>query len=113
VFHQLHCLDAIRQAYYVAYDAAIRGEKLEVHSIPEMAAEEHVRHCVEFIRQILTCMADRTIEKKNEAGGVTGFGTTHRCADYGELVRKVEQWHKENGEDLEVKTTHAHDQHPH
>ncbi|KAF2648524.1 hypothetical protein K491DRAFT_612607, partial [Lophiostoma macrostomum CBS 122681] len=113
VFHQLHCLDAIRQAYYTAYNAAMRGEKLDADSIPEMAGEEHVKHCVELIRQSLTCMADRTIEMKNQEGGVTGFGTTHQCADYEELVRRVEQWHRENGEDMEVESTHAHHQHPH
>ncbi|KAF2245314.1 hypothetical protein BU26DRAFT_384158, partial [Trematosphaeria pertusa] len=82
VFHQLHCLDAIRQAYYLAYDAATAGDQLGKDDVPEMVEEVHIRHCVELLRVSLMCVADRTIEKKNEMGGVTGFGTEHKCADY-------------------------------
>ena len=33
------------------------------------------------------CMADTTIEVKDEAaGGVHGFGVEHRCADWDQLI---------------------------
>lgn len=36
------------------------------------------------------CSADRTVERRNELGGVTGFGTEHKCADYERLVKRVQ-----------------------
>jgi hypothetical protein len=62
VFHQLHCLDALRQAYYVAYDAAIAGQKLKLEDAPEMSNEKHVVHCIELLIQSLMCASDRTVE---------------------------------------------------
>jgi hypothetical protein len=108
VFHQLHCLDAIRQAYYMAYDAAIAGHRLDEDSIPEMAIEKHVMHCIELIRQSLMCASDRTVEVKDALGGVTGFGTTHTCADYGVLVKRIEGWKEQNGDDMEYRQGHSH-----
>ncbi|KAF2738047.1 hypothetical protein EJ04DRAFT_429675 [Polyplosphaeria fusca] len=113
VFHQLHCLDAIRQAYYQAYDAAIASQWLKAETIPEMTSEAHVMHCIELLRQSLMCASDRTVEVKNSLGGVTGFGTAHKCADYGVLVRKIEVWKMESGDDMEYQSGSAHHSHPH
>lgn len=76
-----------------------------------MVEEVHIRHCVELLRVSLMCVADRTIEKKNEMGGVTGFGTEHKCADYDGLVRTIEKWHRENGDDMAKESGHAHHNH--
>ncbi|KAF2112273.1 hypothetical protein BDV96DRAFT_634036 [Lophiotrema nucula] len=111
VFHQLHCLDAIRQAYFLAYDAAIAGKRLETAGIPEMTSEKHVTHCVELLRQSLMCASDRTVEVKNAVGGVTGFGTEHKCADYGALVSRIEVWKMEIGDDMEHQSGHTHHKH--
>jgi hypothetical protein len=41
------------------------------------------------------CAADRTLEEKDEKGGVSGFGTAHQCVDYEKLVKTVESWQRE------------------
>ena len=65
--------------------------------INEMESEAHVKHCLDFLRQSLMCLADRTVEVQTEEGGVTGFGTTHQCVDWDELIRTVEAWQKDVG----------------
>ncbi|KAF2707642.1 hypothetical protein K504DRAFT_383505, partial [Pleomassaria siparia CBS 279.74] len=92
VFHQLHCLDAIRHSYWQFHDAAVEGRKVSDNDFPVHTSPSHVRHCTDLLRQSLMCNADRTLEVKDDMGGVSGFGTTHRCYDYRELVRIVEEW---------------------
>jgi hypothetical protein len=38
------------------------------------------------------CYSDRTVEIKDDKGGVTGFGVAHQCASYEELVRIIDGW---------------------
>lgn len=57
-----------------------------------MTSPSHVRHCVDLLRQSLMCSADRTLEVKDDKGGVSGFGTVHHCYDYEELLYTVEKW---------------------
>jgi hypothetical protein len=38
------------------------------------------------------CFSDRTVEQKDDTGGVTGFGVTHQCFDYERLVELVDSW---------------------
>ncbi|OCL07611.1 hypothetical protein AOQ84DRAFT_294758, partial [Glonium stellatum] len=92
VFHQLHCLDAIRHSYWQLHDAAIEGRKISDEDFPMMTSPSHVRHCVDLLRQSLMCNSDRTVEEKDDKGGVSGFGTTHQCYDYKQLVHLVEGW---------------------
>lgn len=59
--------------------------------VPQLA--HHWGHCVDYLRQALTCAADVTLEALQTptgstatAGGglaaVDGWGTTHLCRDY-------------------------------
>lgn len=53
----------------------------------------HIRHCIDLLRQSLMCNADLTIELKNEElGGVTGFGTVHRCVDWPGLLKWIQPY---------------------
>ncbi|KAG6999525.1 hypothetical protein G7Y79_00034g069480 [Physcia stellaris] len=93
VFHQLHCLDGIRQGYWALHSAAIVGEKVDDSEIPMMYSPAHIRHCIDLIRQSLMCQPDLTVEVKDpEIGGVTGFGTQHQCKDWGELIAWTRKW---------------------
>jgi len=56
MFHQLHCLEMIREAFIVGPDG-------------------HASHCLNFLRQTLLCAADTTLERK-------GVQTTHSCRDW-------------------------------
>ncbi|MCJ1391627.1 hypothetical protein MMC18_004492 [Xylographa bjoerkii] len=93
VFHQLHCLlrfmkDGIRHGYWAVYLAAMEGRKLDPAELPMMASPRHIRHCIDLLRQGLMCCADSTVEvKEGDADGVKGFGTTHYCRDWEQLVQ--------------------------
>ncbi|PQE21335.1 Tat pathway signal sequence protein [Rutstroemia sp. NJR-2017a WRK4] len=98
-FHQLHCLHAIREAYY---DAINTSESRHSHSshanMPSHTSPAHIRHCIDLIRQSLMCYADTTIEVKDEEiNGVRGFGTVHMCRDWSGLVRWTEETQEKYG----------------
>ncbi|KAL2067815.1 hypothetical protein VTL71DRAFT_15911 [Oculimacula yallundae] len=64
VFHQLHCLDGIRQNYWHLYrtlqtDAEDHQDQAKMH-----ISHAHVRHCIDLLRQTLMCNADTTLETK-------------------------------------------------
>lgn len=59
---------------------------------PMMSSPSHVRHCTDLLRQSLMCNSDRTLEERDDSGGVSGFGTVHECYDYRALVAAVEKW---------------------
>jgi hypothetical protein len=93
VFHQLHCLDGIRHAYWTLLDSAMKGEKIEESQAPHHVRPGHVKHCIELLRAAITCQPDLTIEVvKDELDGVTGFGTVHECVDWKELVGWTSEW---------------------
>ncbi|KAF2469428.1 uncharacterized protein BDR25DRAFT_157868, partial [Lindgomyces ingoldianus] len=50
----------------------------------------HWTHCFDYLRQVLMCSADVTLENLKTDGGaflgaVDGWGTQHMCRDYGKL----------------------------
>lgn len=57
-----------------------------------MTSPSHVRHCVDLLRQTLMCYSDRTIEQKDDTGGVSGFGVKHQCGDYEKLLELINKW---------------------
>ena len=62
-----------------------------------MTSPAHMRHCIDLIRQVLMCKPDLTVEVKDKKlGGVTGFGTTHECVDWGSLMGWVAKWESWN-----------------
>ncbi|KAF8514434.1 hypothetical protein BU17DRAFT_52579, partial [Hysterangium stoloniferum] len=74
IYHQLHCLDAIRVSFVTngSYAAA------------------HTQHCLRYLRQAVLCSADMTLEetvwKTNLHGkrvpAADGVGMVHRCKDW-------------------------------
>lgn len=92
VFHQLHCLDMLRQALYAA-SPELGGEPghKSAHAHHEDENHEqsmyHIGHCFDLLRQTLMCRPDLTVEVGNETlGGVTGFGTEHQCVNWNSLM---------------------------
>ncbi|KAI2614926.1 hypothetical protein GGR54DRAFT_324394 [Hypoxylon sp. NC1633] len=84
VFHQLHCLNAIRLAYWAAVDGT---------SNSHMSRPAHVRHCIDYIRQALMCHADTNLEPiEEDVGGATGWASEHKCRDFARLRDWVGQW---------------------
>ncbi|KAJ3564190.1 hypothetical protein NP233_g8452 [Leucocoprinus birnbaumii] len=84
IFHQLHCLDTIRKAYYPQdYD-----EQIIVSS--------HVIHCINAIRQSLMCMVDVSkvswVWDEQTDALVESQSNFHTCRDF----EKIKQWALEN-----------------
>ncbi|EMF12706.1 uncharacterized protein SEPMUDRAFT_44288 [Sphaerulina musiva SO2202] len=74
MFHQLHCLNFLRFAYWP-------------DTVEDMPAEEvafHRDHCLDYIRQGIMCAGDATFEPLTEAG-INGMGATHQCRDFDKL----------------------------
>ncbi|KAK1636344.1 hypothetical protein BDP81DRAFT_461630 [Colletotrichum phormii] len=106
VFHQLHCLDMIRQALYEARPDIMEqvnngshpihkaghkaGHKTDHDASPDhnhVKDMYHIGHCMDLVRQSILCRPDLTVEVGNLAvGGVTGFGTEHQCVNWQELM---------------------------
>ncbi|KAI0197962.1 hypothetical protein F4808DRAFT_437233 [Astrocystis sublimbata] len=82
----------IHRAYWLLYDASRTGQGLSDEEFPPMASPSHIRHCIDLIRQALMCHSDRTIEPKDDTGGVSGFGVMHSCVDYWGLIERIEEW---------------------
>ncbi|KAI0043398.1 hypothetical protein FA95DRAFT_1498722 [Auriscalpium vulgare] len=83
MIHQMHCLDIIRVGFLTN----------------RTGAAHHVEHCLRYLRQIVLCKADTTLEEtvmkeidgRNETGG-SGVGMVHRCRDW----TKVRQYLLDN-----------------
>ncbi|PVH94788.1 hypothetical protein DM02DRAFT_478708, partial [Periconia macrospinosa] len=113
VFHQLHCLNALREAYWTILDAATSPVALKIEDIHFEISPTHMNHCIDLLRQTLMCKPDLTVEVKNRTlGGVTGFGTVHQCRNWDQLMQWVGNW-----EDVGAPThmpgegSHAHGHH--
>ncbi|KAF1950757.1 hypothetical protein CC80DRAFT_576819, partial [Byssothecium circinans] len=90
-FHQMNCLNHIRQSLYTAAIAATspasEDDEDDYYASRLPALEHHWRHCLDYLRQSLMCNADITLEKidasgEKELGSVDGWGTEHLCRDW-------------------------------
>ncbi|KAJ5186109.1 hypothetical protein N7491_006020 [Penicillium cf. griseofulvum] len=83
VFHQLHCLNMLRQAirpdYYTKHD-------------PEPAYTTHIHHCIDHLRQALMCHVDVTpipvLWAEKEDRPLNDFQVEHTCRNFW----KVKDW---------------------
>ncbi|KAH8651549.1 hypothetical protein BGZ60DRAFT_388156 [Tricladium varicosporioides] len=92
VYHQLHCLQALRVGYYTALSAMNESRQLTAEELKGefMGSPAHAQHCIDYLRQSLMCHADTNIEPViEEKGGVIGFGSTHFCRNYEALKEQV------------------------
>ncbi|EFQ24893.1 uncharacterized protein GLRG_00037, partial [Colletotrichum graminicola M1.001] len=100
VFHQLHCINVLRQyAWKDSYPEGLLPTLLKYNS-PEVA-RQHADHCIETLRQAVTCNSDVTpfliYQKEPSPGGGRGldedFGAFHKCRRFDKLL----DWVNENG----------------
>ncbi|KAI1294308.1 hypothetical protein F5Y03DRAFT_373352 [Xylaria venustula] len=88
VFHQLHCIDIIRNGYWAAMD----GIEPSHHAEPA-----HLRHCFDYLRQSAMCSADTNLEPVIEGrGGVNGFGSDRKCRNFERVSAWADQWRVES-----------------
>ncbi|KAF2218102.1 hypothetical protein CERZMDRAFT_108644 [Cercospora zeae-maydis SCOH1-5] len=94
VFHELHCLNMIRQ--YTYRDSYDYSDVTAFHA-PEEIVRGHVDHCIETIRKQLMCTSDVTpVVFVKDASRATGlkpdFNLRRKCRDY----EQIRQWAFQN-----------------
>ncbi|WQF88134.1 Putative mycotoxin biosynthesis protein UstYa [Colletotrichum destructivum] len=101
VFHNLHCLNLVRQ--YVHKD------DFDYSNDPAFIGDDeivlaHVDHCIEALRIRLQCYADVTpfLHTNGSKGTQPDFNTQHRCPKYDRIV----EWAKERQIMVEVHGEH-------
>jgi len=82
VFHQLHCLDRIRQALHPDYYTDPDG-----HTVNQL----HTDHCIDYLRQTIMCHGDMTPVHVHHWESVDrwspDFESTHTCRNFDKLLR--------------------------
>lgn len=89
VFHQLHCMAMMHDTYIqlLAGNFSHTDQK-----------STHIEHCFDYIRQVLMCHADLSLEHRwhspDEApdnDAVNGWDVVHQCRDWNAVVSFVEE----------------------
>ncbi|CAK7224558.1 hypothetical protein SCUCBS95973_005557 [Sporothrix curviconia] len=109
LFHQLHCLAAIKSKMSRLqdwYEGGNDNEYLRFALGEDQVADKHICHCFDYLRQALLCHGDTTLEKArvvvDEQGvahtvrGVDGWGVTHSCRDFGSIYAFAEAHRSRN-----------------
>ncbi|KAJ7153217.1 hypothetical protein C8R46DRAFT_1166192 [Mycena filopes] len=86
MFHQLHCVRLMRAGLAGRYDAYARG---------------HMQHCLNYIRQMILCSPDLTLEPPDVLTRdfeLDRVGATHICSDwesmYTEAASNFGRWYR-------------------
>ncbi|KAF2438299.1 hypothetical protein P171DRAFT_319751, partial [Karstenula rhodostoma CBS 690.94] len=88
VAHQLHCLWGLRRAL-----SSIK----RVSDLPDGNNLQHVKHCLDYLRQSLICAADSTLEPVDpKLKGVTGWGVERSCRSYTDVKTWTEYYRASN-----------------
>jgi hypothetical protein len=61
-FHAMHCLDTMRRLFEIQFNVASPETIEEVQSNPSDRSFYHIHHCLIYLRNIVTCDADPTLE---------------------------------------------------
>lgn len=84
MYHQVHCLIRLQQSTTGARSLE-SFEELEL---------EHLRHCLNYLRQTFLCAANVRLEPLEDDGSgvpkTDGMGLEHRCRDWTLVWREVE-----------------------
>ncbi|KDR77495.1 hypothetical protein GALMADRAFT_39415, partial [Galerina marginata CBS 339.88] len=86
LYHQLHCVNALRFSYTVARDGLVTDPKILKSKLA------HDNHCFQFLRQSILCKADDSLitsRSNNQSLSQSGFGATHRCRNWAQLRQFV------------------------
>jgi hypothetical protein len=93
-FHQIHCLNLIRQ--YTYRDQYDYSHLPSFDGTPELV-RHHVDHCIDALRRFIMCVGDVTpylikVNPNRLSGEDPDFETLHKCRKYDKLV----DWIKDN-----------------
>ncbi|CAL1697311.1 unnamed protein product [Somion occarium] len=102
-YHQLHCLRSLR-AYFINRDQLDEGDI------------GHVDHCLIYLRQMVLCNVDLTLEPASHrqltpdgrlTNAVTGVGITHRCKDWSQARQYMEENYEQWKDTYKVGMSHS------
>ena len=120
VFHELHCVVRVLELQYpsqtgdcitmlitylgtmqnmlrAGYYAALNGHLADmqhIHDHNKRPDPHHLRHCFDYLRQSLICMADTNLEPVDrDLGGVTGWEFERTCRDFEKVKAWANRWH--------------------
>ncbi|KAH8912447.1 hypothetical protein BR93DRAFT_78799 [Coniochaeta sp. PMI_546] len=98
VFHQLHCLNMIRQftnrdRYDYSHESAFNA--------PEDVVRGHVDHCIETLRKAIMCTSEVTpmvfpLDSSRPGGRKSDFNIKRKCRNY----EKIQRWALDNHADM-------------
>lgn len=92
VFHQIHCLNALRQALVFNYDY-YWGDRFGLN--PPLMFTTHLNHCTSMILQTLQCHADLDAITYRWRSGqdkpFPDFGTNKKCRDFEAILEWQER----------------------
>ncbi|KAI5868033.1 hypothetical protein GGS23DRAFT_8141 [Durotheca rogersii] len=87
VFHQLHCLNLIRQNVYKDHYAPLGGD---TSAQPEHL-QGHLNHCIDALRQFVMCQADVGVFSFtfpfNDGDPWPNYSTPHTCRNFDSIRR--------------------------
>jgi hypothetical protein len=98
-YHQIHCLRSFRNYFKFLMDG---NSTLGTPSV------NHIDHCMRYMRQMVLCYGDSTLEPTHKqrahdgrvVDAVTGFGVTHTCRDWTQIWEYAEtnwrSWEAQN-----------------
>ncbi|KAH8123821.1 hypothetical protein FP744_10000864 [Trichoderma asperellum] len=99
VFHQLHCLNLIRTYTYREYYDRPENRPLAFED-PEHILRKHVDHCIDMLRQVLSCNADVGLITYNwveHYGIFPDFSTQHKCRKLDNIIKWVDTHQSASG----------------
>ena len=83
----------LREAFWASVDGNLVEMGDESREKNHRTSHHHVRHCFEYLRQSLICLADSNLEMMNyTARGISGWQTERTCRDYDGLVDWADEW---------------------
>lgn len=99
VFHQIHCLDALRrEAYFEHYYGPAYGGGYNATSKMHRL---HLSHCIEYLLHHILCQANTDVYTHIWTDGVKhpfpDFSVDHQCRDFD----AVKSWHDRNAVDVD------------
>lgn len=92
MFHQIHCLLAIQDG--------IRNSRPEGGDYEERGDLKHIHHCLNYLRQMILCNANPTLERTMPEFGTHAInpGTERICRDWTRVYEiaesNYEEWKK-------------------
>ncbi|KAI0158113.1 hypothetical protein GGR57DRAFT_459069 [Xylariaceae sp. FL1272] len=113
-FHQIHCLNMIRQ--YTWRDWYFQHEDVVPPPLDMLASDVgtriHVDHCIETLRKSIMCHGDTTpyftvFDSEQSLGARADFSAHHKCRNF----EKLRQWTRDNAKALDLSKEKVHEYH--